>query len=58
MGPNIVFILGKKYPENKEKFRQSRLDGVYDPLLAGKRMKLKTPITWETQISLKGIINM
>ena len=49
----VMGILGKKYPETKELFRQSRLDGVYDPMMAGKRMKLKTPITWETQISLK-----
>ena len=49
----VMAILGKRYPETKELFRQSRIDGVYDPNLAGKRMKLKTPITWETQISLK-----
>merc|ERR1719367_2440657 len=48
----VMGIIGKKYPETKEIFRQSRLDGVYDPLMAGKRMKLKTPITWETQIAL------
>ena len=50
----VMGIIGKKYPETKEMFRQSRLDGVYDPLLAGKRMKLKTPVTWETQIALLG----
>ena len=50
----VMGIVGKKYPENKEVFRQSRLDGVFDQMLAGKRMKLKTPVTWETQISLKG----
>ena len=50
----VMGIVGKKYPENKEVFRQSRLDGVFDQMMAGKRMKLKTPVTWETQISLKG----
>ena len=50
----VLAILEKKYPEDKEKFRQSRLDGMFDPSRAGKRMKLKTPITWETQISLHG----
>ena len=50
----VMGIVGKKYPENKELFRQSRLDGVFDQMMAGKRMKLKTPVTWETQISLKG----
>ena len=50
----VMGIVGKKYPENKELFRKSRLDGVFDQMMAGKRMKLKTPVTWETQISLKG----
>ena len=50
----VMGIVGKKYPESKELFRQSRLDGVFDQMMAGKRMKLKTPVTWETQISLKG----
>ena len=54
----VMGIIGKKYPESKEMFRQSRLDGVYDPMMAGKRMKLKTPVTWETQISLKVNINI
>ena len=53
-GHLVMAIVGKKYPDNQEQFRQSRIDGVYDPMMAGKRMKLKTPITWETQISLKG----
>ena len=50
----VLAILEKKYPEDKERFRQSRLEGMFDPSRAGKRMKLKTPVTWETQISLRG----
>ena len=50
----VMGIVGKKYPENQELFRQTRLDGLFDQMMAGKRMKLKTPVTWETQISLKG----
>ena len=50
----VLAILEKKYPEDKERFRQSRLEGMFDPSRAGKRMKLKTPVTWETQISLHG----
>ena len=38
----VLAILEKKYPEDKEKFRQSRLEGMFDPSRAGKRMKLKT----------------
>ena len=50
----VLAILEKKYPEDSEKFRQSRLEGMFDPSRAGKRMKLATPVTWETQISLHG----
>ena len=31
----VLAILEKKYPEDKEKFRQSRLDGMFDPSRAG-----------------------
>ena len=37
-----------------ESFRASRLDGVFDESRAGKRMKLDTPVTWETHISAQG----
>ena len=50
----VMKILGKKYPENREEFRECRLEGLFRPELAGKRMKLETPETWETQIALKG----
>ena len=50
----VMAVVGRRYPATKEVFRQSRLDGVFDPLLAGRRMKLRTPVTWETQISAQG----
>ena len=50
----VMAILGKKYPTNNDEFRLTRLDGVFDQNRAGKRMKLKTPETWETQIALHG----
>ena len=43
-----------RYPEDLESFYQTRLPGTWDAERAGKRMKLPTPETWETQVSLKG----
>ena len=43
-----------RYPSSYEEFSQSHLPGVYDQEQAGKRMKLPTPETWETQVSLHG----
>ncbi|KAK2161070.1 hypothetical protein NP493_1607g00048 [Ridgeia piscesae] len=42
------------YPSSYEEFSKSHLPGVYDQEQAGKRMKLPTPETWETQVSLHG----
>lgn len=50
----VMGLIGKKYPENREEFRRSKLQGVWDEERAGKRMKLPTPETWETQVSSKG----
>ena len=53
--PDIVMpILGKKYPETQEQFYRSRLSGLWDESRAGKRMKVPTPYTWETQLAAKG----
>ncbi|KAL5255924.1 hypothetical protein ACHWQZ_G011221 [Mnemiopsis leidyi] len=53
--PDIVMpILGKKYPETQEQFYRSRLSGLWDESQAGKRMKVPTPYTWETQLAAKG----
>ncbi|KAI8493689.1 Telomerase protein component 1 [Branchiostoma belcheri] len=51
---HVMALIGKKYPEDLESFYQSRLPGTWDPDRAGKRMKLPTPETWETQVSLRG----
>ncbi len=45
-------ILGKKYPDTLEEFYKSHLPGTFDPKSASKRMRLPTPETWETQVSL------
>ena len=50
----VMGLIGKKYPEDPEEFRHSKLQGVWDQERAGKRMKLPTPETWETQVSSKG----
>jgi len=50
----VMGLIGKKYPEDHEEFRRSKLQGVWDQEQAGKRMKLPTPETWETQVSSKG----
>lgn len=47
-------VLGKKYPETQEQFYRSRLSGLWDESQAGKRMKVPTPYTWETQLAAKG----
>eukprot|EP00794_Sanderia_malayensis_P012166 gene12166-13421_t len=50
----VMCIIGKLYPSTREEFRLSRLEGDWNEERAGKRMKLPTPETWETQVSLKG----
>jgi telomerase protein component 1 len=50
-------ILGKRYPANEEEFATSSLAAqgeVFDPSQASKRMKIPTPVTWETEISANG----
>lgn len=51
---SVCALLGKKYPESAEAFAKMGLRGEFDPELAGKRMKLPVPITWETQLSAQG----
>ena len=50
----VMCLLGKRYPEDPEIFRLSRLPGTWDETRAGKRMKLATPETWETTVSMHG----
>ncbi|XP_059091698.1 telomerase protein component 1-like, partial [Tigriopus californicus] len=51
---HVMGILGKRYPNNREDFLASRLPEMFDQSQAGKRMKLPTPETWETQIAKHG----
>jgi telomerase protein component 1 len=48
-------VIGVKYPSTLELF-QKRFSQTekFDETLIGKRMKIKTPITWETELSSKG----
>ena len=40
-----------RYPTDESAFLFSGLPGHFDAAMAGKRMKLKTPETWETQVA-------
>ncbi|ELU05341.1 hypothetical protein CAPTEDRAFT_193037 [Capitella teleta] len=51
---HVMSLIGKRYPETPEEFYKSRLPGIWDEMLAGKRMKLPIPETWETQVAMKG----
>ena len=51
---HVMCLVGKRYPEDPEEFRRSGLPGTWDQDRAGKRMKLPTPETWETQVSSRG----
>ena len=50
----VMSILGKNYPKTEEEFGRSRLDGVWSKEESGKRMRLKTAYTWETELSKMG----
>ena len=47
-------IVGKRYRTSPVAFQRSGLLGVWDGARAGKRMKLITPETWETQVATLG----
>ena len=49
-------ILGRKYPQTPEAFVESGYGPKekFDPELAGTRLKINTPYTWETELSKKG----
>ncbi len=40
-----------RYPDNEVAFLNAGLHGCFEAERAGKRMKLKTPETWETEIA-------
>jgi telomerase protein component 1 len=48
----VMCLIGKKYPQTLDEFYQAHLPGTFDPEMAGKRMKLPVPETWETQVSM------
>eukprot|EP00045_Choanoeca_perplexa_P017454 m.253773 g.253773 ORF g.253773 m.253773 type:complete len:2624 (-) comp17544_c0_seq1:33-7904(-) len=50
----VMGILGKRYPQDVDEYRRSGLNGEWDSQQAGRRMRLKVPETWETQVSLHG----
>ncbi|KAL2082053.1 hypothetical protein ACEWY4_021871 [Coilia grayii] len=50
----VMAILGKRYPDNAQAFSRSGLDGTWQKDLAGKRMKLKQPETWDRLLSQQG----
>ena len=41
-----------RYPSNQNDFYASRLPGTFEEDKAGIRLKLATPMTWETQIAM------
>jgi hypothetical protein len=49
---HVMCLIGKRYPATSDEFYVSRLPGTFNPELAGKRMRLPTPETWETQVSI------
>ena len=51
---HVMCLLGKTYPKSNEEFILSNLTGEWDCEKAGKRIKVPTPETWETQISING----
>ena len=55
---NVLSILGKKYPQKiedfQEKVNKNDPNLVFDPQLAGKRLKVPIPKTWETELSTIG----
>ena len=52
----VASILGKRYPGTPEEFASTSLsaEGDFQPELAGKRLKIPTPATWETTMSELG----
>jgi len=50
---HVMAILGKRYPSNQNDFYASRLPGTFEENMAGNRLKLATPMTWETQIAMQ-----
>ena len=50
----LLFSCLFRYPSSLEEFYKCGLEGQFDDASCGKRMKLETPETWETQVSIHG----
>ncbi|KAM3172380.1 hypothetical protein ACTXT7_014657, partial [Hymenolepis weldensis] len=48
---SIMSLLGKKYSLTASEFPQSGLPGHWDPNMAGCRVRLPIPYTWEAELS-------
>lgn len=48
---SVMCLLGKIYPITASQFIESGLPGQWDPDMAGVRMRLPVPYTWETELS-------
>ncbi|XP_044278296.1 telomerase protein component 1 isoform X3 [Varanus komodoensis] len=51
---HVMSLLGQRYPSDLRTFSRSRLPGLWDPKLAGTRMKLPKPVTWDRELSQRG----
>ncbi|XP_077169089.1 telomerase protein component 1 isoform X2 [Paroedura picta] len=51
---HVMSLLGLRYPSDLHTFSRSRLPGPWDSALAGTRMRLPTPRTWERDLSQRG----
>ncbi|XP_039206037.1 telomerase protein component 1 isoform X2 [Crotalus tigris] len=51
---HVMSLLGRRYPPDLPSFSRSRLPGPWDPTLAGTRMRLPLPQTWDRELSHRG----
>ncbi|XP_054848405.1 telomerase protein component 1 isoform X2 [Eublepharis macularius] len=51
---HVMSLLGRRYPSDLHTFSRSRLPGPWDSSLAGTRMKLPRPLTWDRELSQRG----
>ncbi|KAM9330786.1 telomerase protein component 1 [Gastrophryne carolinensis] len=51
---HVMSLLGRRYPKDLTSYSRSGLEGPWQSHLAGKRMRLKQPETWERELSQKG----
>ncbi|KAG8140725.1 hypothetical protein E2320_003411, partial [Naja naja] len=51
---HVMSLLGRRYPTDLPSFSRSRLPGPWDPALAGTRMQLPVPQTWDRELSYRG----